>query len=332
MSEAEQGGAAVVAAEPPSQVRRIPIVQIRENHTALRPVDRKGEGYQRLLSSVKKDGVQQTILVREAVDPITNLVFYGLIDGLHRLTAAKDCGFTDIDVKVVKADDYDVLRRQAVMNLQRIETKPSEYSKQLARMLAARPMMTSAELAEEIGVSAEFINNRLGLVKLTDTIAKIVDEGKITLVNAYALAQLPADEQEAFAARAQTESPQEFCPKTKERLKQIREANRKGKDAAPEVFVPTAHMRKLSELKEEMDAPKVGPAIAPTVKTLEEAFALGVKWALHMDPVSIEGQKAKDESRKKEAADAAAKRKADREAKEKAGAGQAAVTSVLGVK
>lgn len=315
--------------ETPTTLRRVRLLDIRENKTALRECNRETPEYKELLSSVKKVGVIQTITVRECVDSQTQAKYYGLVDGLQRFTAAKDAGLDSLDVKVITADDLEVLTTQLVLNIQRIETKPAEYSKQLSRMLVMNPTLTMTELSDMIGKSATFIYERLSLLKLDNKIAKLVDEGKINLPNAYALAKLPPEEQGAFTDRALTQTPQEFIPQTSARLKEIRDANRKGQDAAPAVFTPQPHQRKLTELKEEFTNPKVGSALVAAAGITDAAggFALGVKWALHMDQDSIAQAKAKDEARKKDAEEAKARRADEREQKAKA----AVVSDAMGV-
>jgi len=301
----------------PSTFRSIPLGLIRENKTALRGVRRESQEYQELLASVRRDGVLMNITVRECQDPDTKEKFYGLVDGLQRLTAAKDAGLETLDCKVIQADDFEVLRKQIVLNIQRIETKPAEYSQQLARMMNANPLLTISELSEMLGKSPEFIYQRLSLLKLDNEISKVVDEGRITLANAYALAKLPQEEQRNFVERAVSMQPNEFIPLASARLKEIREANRKGQAAHPPEFVPIPRLRKLAEIKDEHVQRSIGPQLlkAANVTTLEEAFALGVKWVLHVDPLSIESDKAKEEARRKEAKDAAERRKTEREAR-----------------
>jgi ParB/RepB/Spo0J family partition protein len=312
----------------PSSMRTVLVVDIRENKTALREVDRKSEEYQQLLASVKKEGVIQSITVRECIDPENQQKYYGLVDGLHRLTAARDAGITSLDCKVIQANDFDVLRKQIILNIQRVETKPAEYSQQLARMLNANPALTMNELAEMIHKSPAFIYERLSLLKLNEKIAKLVDGGEIPLANAYSLAKLPAEEQGNFVDRAITMQPPEFIPLVSTRVKEIREAKRKGQDVAPAGFVPVARLRKLADIKDEFAKKQVGATLVQSCATKEDAFAMGVAWCLHMDPVSQEQDKAKEEARKVEA-EAAKKRRAAEKEKEKQAK---ALATGLGVK
>jgi len=319
----------------PTTTKRVAITLIRENKTALREVDRSSEGYQELLNSVRKDGVIQNITVREMEDAETKQKFYGLVDGLHRFTAAKDAGLTELECKVIVGmSDYEVLRKQIILNAQRVETKPVEYSRQLARMMNANLALTVQELADQISKTPQFIYERLGLLKLNEQIAKLVDEGQIKLANAFALAKLPVDEQPNWIDRAITQEATEFIPSAAARVKEIREANRKGEDVKPAEFVPVARLRKAGEVKDENVESRIGPALVKKegASTPEAGFALAVRWMLHLDSVSIEADKQKYEARKKELEEAKIRRKAEREEKAAIEKKEKGLSAALGVR
>lgn len=311
-----------------TQLLHIPLAKIRENPVALRTVNRTTEEYTGLVDSIRKNGVLNPILVREVLDPDTNEKVYGLVDGLHRFTASQDAGKDTIPAQVTSLEDAEVLEAQVLANVHKVETRPVEYSKQLVRILAQNPLMPLAELATRLSKSPAWLNERLGLVKLEPNIAGLVDEGKINLSNAYALAKLPTEEQPNFLDRAMTMSPQEFVPTANARIKEIRDAKRQGRAATPGEFTPVPHLRKVSELKEEMDQKNVGGVLVRELGVHDpiEAFNLGVKWALHMDPASIQAAKEKDAQRRKELEEASAKRKQERLEKQQKEAADKAAT------
>ena len=325
----EQAEAVVDGSATPGVVRRISLAQIRESDTALRGVNRDTEDYKQLLDSIRKHGVLENITVRECVDPATQAKYYGLINGLQRFSCAKDAGLTEIDAKVIQANDFEVLQKQIILNARRVETKPAEYSQQLKRMLIMNPGMTMNEMAATLSCSTGFLYERLALLKLNNEIAKLVDSGEISLPNAYSLAKLPPDEQVAYKDRAITQSSQEFIPQVTERVKQLNEAKRKGADPKPEGFVAVARQRKLEDLKTENERPTVGRQLISDLKITDpvDAFALGVKWALCLDPISIQQAKAKDEARRKEAEEAKARRAEEKAQKEK----DSVVANAMGV-
>lgn len=298
-----------------AQLLEIPVNKIRENKAALRPVNRKTEGYEELVESIRIRGVLNPIVVRPMTDSETGEQYYGLVDGLHRWSASKDAGKSTIPANVITMDEAESLEAQIIGNIQRIETKPVEYSKGLQRLLSQNPLLTERELASKLGKSTSWIRERLGLLNLNEGIAKLVDEGRINLSNAFALAKLPPEVQTDFAERAMTQSPQEFAPLVKNRKNEIEKARREGRDPSKETWQPVAHLRSMSTLKEELEKREVGPALLRLtgVSTPEDAFTLGIQWALNIDPQSVEIQKQREEERKKVAAEKREAAKAQRD-------------------
>lgn len=306
-----------------NELKRIPLSLIRENPVALRAVNRGTEQYAEFAQSVAQKGVLNPIVVREIATPDGGQM-YGIIEGLHRYTASLDAGFQDIPAQVINMTDAEVEEAQLIGNAHRIETKPVEYSKHLQRILASNPLLTIVQLANKLNKSSQWLSERLGMLKLNENIAKLVDSGRINLSNAYVMAKLPADEQDNFVDRAMTMAPTEFIPTVLARKKEIDTARRQGRETAPQEFIPVPHLQKLSDLKQEMESGTVGRILTNkfNVDTPAEGFALGVKWALHMDPASIQAAREKDEARrqklreeKEKAAQDRARKKAEAAAK-----------------
>ena len=301
------------------EVRTIALANIRENPVALRAVNRQDEGYLGLVESIKSKGFLGAITGRAKVDPETKAEFFELVDGLHRFCAAKDAGLTEINMDVVDLTDTQTWEAQIMTNIHKIETRPVEYSKGLLRLLAANPLMTETELAGSLGKSPQWIRERLGLVKIANKdIADLVNEGKIKLANAYALAKLPPEEMADFVDRAMTLPPDEFCPAANARMKELREAKRKGTDAGAAEFQAVAFMQKMKDVKDELDKGEIAQSLCAGLTTAQEGFAMAIKWMLHLDPRSTEVQKAKDDARKQQRDAAAQKRlveAADKKAK-----------------
>jgi len=292
----------------------IALSSIRENPVALRAVNRESEEYRGLVDSIKQKGFLGAITVRKKVDPETKVEFYELVDGLHRFCAAADAGLKNINVDVVNLTDDAVLEAQLMANIHKIETRPIEYSKQLLKILSRNPLMTEAELATRLGKSPQWVSERLNLTRITNTtISGLINEGKIKLANAYALAKLPADEMAGFVDEAMTKQPDEFVPRVQARVKEIREAKRKGEDAAPAEFVAVAHCQKTKDIKTEMEAGAIRATLrglAPN--TFDAGFEMALKWIMHLDPKSIETQKVEDEARRKEKSEAKKKRETEK--------------------
>lgn len=282
-------------------LKNIAVAEIYEPEDALRKVDRQSEAYLGLVESIRKDGVMNPISVRELEDPEDkSKTVYGLIDGLQRLNASRDAGLEEIPCHVLDIEEGKLLESQIIANVHKIETKPVEYSKAILRIIEANPMLSREELASTLSKTPSWLSERLGLLKLTDEIAKLVDDGEIKLSNAYALAKLPPEEQPDFVDRALTMSPQQFTPTVNARVKELRDAKRKGQDAKPEEFQPVPILRGRAEIIAELENSQLVGSLIKGISDPKEAFQMALKWSLNLDPVSAENQKVKDEERKAE--------------------------------
>lgn len=318
-----------------TNVQVVKLSDIRENPVALRAVDRESEAFLGLRDSIRESGLLNAISLREksiVVDGV-EIKFFELIDGLHRYSAAKDAGLDEIPAILLDLSDTEVLEAQVMANVHKIETRAVEYTKALNRILASNPTMTVSELAGRLSKSGSWLSQRLGLLKLTDAIAQLVDEGKIKVSNAVALSKLPQDEQVGFVDSAMTMGADEFVPTVQARQKELRDAAKAGRKAEPVTFAPVMRLQKMSILRDEYETPSVGPEIvkANRVKTPEGGFALGVAWALNIDPMSAEIQRAKAEAKQKALEDEKKKRAAARATKKAEEAQEAAAKAAAAI-
>lgn len=312
-------------------LKYVPLDEIMESPEALRTVDEESVEFQELVESVKSRGVLEPIQIR----PLPNGK-YSIINGLHRTTAAKRAGLVEIPCRIMDANDAQTLEIQVVTNLMKIETKPVEYAKHLTRMLSYNPTMTYGELAAKINKSTSWLDQRLGLLKLPEAIKGMVDEGNISLSNAFMLTKLPPEEMTNYLDRAQTMAPAEFGPLVKNRKKEIDEAKRQGKAATEEQFVPIAHFRKKGEIEAEMEKGTIAEQIVRDcrIQSPVDGFKMAIRWVLNMDPISINNAKDAYEARKAEANQAKERRAAERaekkakEAADKAAAAQEELANV----
>ena len=297
-------------------LKSIKLSLVRENPVALRSVDTSSEQFLGVIDSIKTKGFIGAISVREKTDATGT--YYEVVDGLHRTTACKAVGLEEINADVVDQSDDEVLEAQIAMNIHKVETKPVEYTKGILRIMNRNPLMTEAELAVKLCKSPSWIKDRLSLAKITDKgIQDLIDEGKITLSNAFALAKLPESEQKSFVARATTETPETFIPSVQARVKEIRDAARQGASAEPAVFAPVEHVRKLSDVKSVVrDTSEVQKILAQNNATdAVSAFIAAIRWVLHVDAAGAAEQLAKHQAREAEAAALKERRAKEREAK-----------------
>ena len=107
---------------------------------------------------------------------------------------------------------------------------------------------------------------------------------------------------------------EEFVPLVQARAKELRDAARQGRAATPAVFVPLPRLQKMAVLKSEHEVPTAGPELCKKykAKTGPEGFALGIAYALSLDPTNVEIRTAEDAEKKATLADAKKKRAAER--------------------
>lgn len=296
-----------------TQLLHLALDEIRPNPVALRQVNKESAKFLEIVNSIPIHGILNPINVRfvtEVVvdeegnpvlggdgEPITES-FYKLVDGLHRYTASVEAGMETIPCQVLQLnDDTDELTAQVIGNLMKVETKKSEYTKQIVRILQKNPTMTEADLAEKLGVSPSFIKDRLSLQKITNPeIQKLIDADEICLSNAYALAKLPEEEHAQFIKQAIEQSPAEFSGLVKARNKELNKAAREGREASDEFPGAVARGRKISDIKdivEKEDVSEIVPLVDGDSK--EEIILATLKWALHLDAESVAAAKAKHE-------------------------------------
>lgn len=313
-------------------LQMIPVSQIKSNPEALRAVDRQSEEYAGIVESMRAKGFRGTVTVREMTDDETGEQYYAVVDGMHRFMAAKDLGLDEVPCDITDMDDAQAIEYSIMANVHKKDTKPSEYRKGILTWLEMNPTKTISDAAAAFRKSNAWINNMLRLNNISDErIMALVDSDDINLSNAYALAKLPAEEQANYLTEAQTMEPKEFCPMVSKRVKDIAEERRKGKVAGKREFNPTEHMQKMKDIKTEREALEVGKAIATRegikdTETYLNGFKMALNWILHVDPFSIDEQKAEFEAKEakraerekeKEAARAKrAKEKAEQKAKE----------------
>lgn len=302
---------------PKTKLIHIPLNRIRHNPVALRIVDKESIEYIGLVDSIGKKGVLNAINVREIPnpDPSDTEPLYGLVDGLHRFTASQDAGMDTIPAQVIAGDDADVLEAQIIANFHVIKTAPVAFARQLQRIIAGNPALVMAEIASRLGVSPSWVSERLNLPKLIVEIGKLVDDGKIILTNAFALAKLDASLQPGFVERAMTQPPGEFVPAAQAAKKEWDTAKRQGRNPNVDTFVPVVKLQKMAVLAQEINDGKIGAAIIAKhgLHSPSAVWKAALEWTLNKDADSVAAQRVKHESRIADNAKRKADAKAERE-------------------
>ena len=141
-----------------------------------------------LAESIRSQGLLQNLLVRRK-----GAGRYELIAGECRLRAVKLLKWTEVEARVIDADDGQARAAQIVENLQRADVTPLEEADGLAQLQDEdRKKWTPAAIAAAIGKSPRFVQQRLALARnLAPAHKAALRAGKISVEVARTLAGAP---------------------------------------------------------------------------------------------------------------------------------------------
>jgi ParB/RepB/Spo0J family partition protein len=294
------------------ELKNVALNDIEIGDIALRGAELENEQFKGLMASIKLNGVLESIVIQPSPETPGK---YRLIDGLQRVTIMNLLGKEEIPAMVIDADEAQVMKVQIQMNLHRVNTKPAAYGKQIRRWMALDTTLTVTTIAEELGVSVQWVTQRINLHTLLKEIADRVDSGEICATNAFALAKLPADEQKEWVKRAITQSPDLFVEQCLARAKEIKDAARSGKKAGDETFVSVKRLRGVKDVKDELDLHTARALLVMPDMSGLDGFDAAIAWVLHQDLPTVTAEKEKWEVEKKAREEKAAKKAEEREAK-----------------
>jgi len=149
-----------------------------------------------LAASIRAQGVIQPIVVREI-----GRDRYELIAGERRWRAAQKAGLVDIPALVKAVPDQAVVAMALIENIQRENLSPLEEAQALSRLIGEFEL-THQETADAIGRSRAAVSNLLRLLDLPAEIKRLLDERKLDMGHARALATLPEDRATLLALQA----------------------------------------------------------------------------------------------------------------------------------
>jgi ParB/RepB/Spo0J family partition protein len=275
------------------ELKWIPTEQLADPPVVLRLVARGSLAYMELRDSVAAHGLLNPILVRASA---RFPGMYDVADGLYRATACRETGRSPVPALVKELTDDDLLAIQIQANALRPETSPTDFARQIKRIMAARPELTLTELSASIlHKSPRWVSETLGLLNLRQDFQPAVDRGEMPLGSAYELARIPYKFQPQFFDAARTMPVAEFRATAQAFLKQFQEGVRQGKLDAffTAEFKPVAHGRPWKEVIAEHEKPSRAALVlvAEQCKTLTDAWRAALAWVLHLDRASVEVQR-----------------------------------------
>ncbi len=149
-----------------------------------------------LAASIKAQGMIQPVVVRAA-----GRDRYELIAGERRWRAAQRAGLAEIPALVKVVPDQAVIAMALIENIQREDLSPLEEAQALSRLIGEFDL-THQQTADAIGRSRAAVSNLLRLLDLPDAIRRLLDERKLDMGHARALATLPEKHAVALAREA----------------------------------------------------------------------------------------------------------------------------------
>lgn len=304
-----------------AKVLVLKIADIEENPKALRKtVDKDSLKYVELRENIRRFDLQCPISVFEVTKP-DGSTGYRLVNGLQRKTAMADLGFDEIPVTVVSTTEASLLATQIGANAAGVPTTRSQYAEAIKEMIQLEGK-TTKEIAELLGFTEKWVKDTLKLTDLPEVVAKLLDAGKVSVQNAEALKRLPAELLEEHLSAAMTEKAEVFVATVDEIVKEYAKAKKTGVKPVIE-FVAKPKLRKATELRAAIDEFKTTGTVA-SVKTLLDlqgvtdpvaAVKVALEWALSLDTLTLQNEKAKFDTQRAEMKAAAEQRAADRKAK-----------------
>ncbi len=274
------------------QFHEIPTVNLVDPWVMLRPVARDSVEYLELFESLKGVGFLNSIAVRPSTRQPDK---YELIDGLWRITCAREIGLQTVPC-IIKhhVSDDDVLALQIQANAIRPETKPIEFARQIRRIQKIRPDITLGDLANMVNKKPNWVRQQLGLLRLDIQIQKSVDRGEINLSNAFMLSKIPPKLRVDFIDEAKLMSQKKFKVLAAGVIKKFKEAVKHGKleDYFTGDFAAQSHLRSLRDIKSEFEGCLEAPLLlaAGGYNNAMEGWKAALEWVLHLDPESQKSQ------------------------------------------
>ena len=148
-----------------------------------------------LAASITASGVVQPIVVRHGKDGR-----FTLVTGERRWLASKIAGKPTVPAIVREVSNLQAMEMTIVENLQRTDLNPMEQAHAFDR-LSHDFHMTQAQMAERTGKDRATVANFLRLLKLPESIQRLVESGELSFGHARALLALETAEAITAAAK-----------------------------------------------------------------------------------------------------------------------------------
>ena len=152
------------------------------------------DALQELAESIKRDGVQEPVIVRKAGEG------YELVTGERRVRASIMADCATVPAICREVSDEDMLRLGLIENIHREDLNAIELARGYEALIEELNW-TQEQLAGEIGKKRATVTNTLRLLNLPGDIQRHVVDGQLTMGHARALLALASPEAQYAAAR-----------------------------------------------------------------------------------------------------------------------------------
>ena len=174
---------------PRSGLAELPVESLRPNPQQPRRVF-DPDALDELARSIAEHGVLQPLLVSELGDGR-----YVVVAGERRWRAARRAGLSHVPAVVrERLEGAGELELALVENLQRRDLTPLEEARAFAA-LAESFGLSQADIAGRVGIDRRTVANALRLLKLSEAVQAMVEDGRLTGGHARALLAFEDDEQ-----------------------------------------------------------------------------------------------------------------------------------------
>jgi ParB family chromosome partitioning protein len=179
-----------------SQIKNIPIDRIN----IMNPRVRNKKVFYEITENIAQVGLKRPITVKHSTVAGKD---YDLICGQGRLEAFLLCGQTEIPAIIIEADEEEALIMSLVENLARRQHNALDLLKgiEILRTQGHNPK----SIAAKTGLCQDYVYTILNLLERgEERLISAVENGKITLTLALAIAQSPSDEQRVLQEAYET--------------------------------------------------------------------------------------------------------------------------------
>lgn len=157
------------------------------------------EHVEEIKKSFERDGQWNPIIVRPASDNSDK--DYEVVSGGHRLQAARELDWTNIDATVKDLDEEDARGLAIKTNRMQKEMEDEEIG-ELCKELYTEYGLSEEEIGDITGLSPSTVQDKITLVMdLADPVYQKVKNGDLPARKGLVIAQLPQDDQEEFTQR-----------------------------------------------------------------------------------------------------------------------------------